>query len=211
MRISKVIFMVYFALILQGTCIAQNMRTLLSNPSLKITWLGADFTQVRIIGDIGTVSTLELIPLFDKINLLIITETDKFDFKKALRKSDVEYDLNQVSEINSGINAENILSYSTSVDTIRINEQLIAGLLEPYKSEKQDGIGLLFFMENLDKITETGTMWVTFFDRSTTEIILTERMQGEAGGIGFRNHWANAIYEVIQQIKRSKYKKWMIQ
>jgi hypothetical protein len=36
-------------------------------------------------------------------------------------------------------------------------------------------------------------------------------MQGEAVGIGFRNHWANAIYEVTQQIKRSKYKKWMIQ
>jgi hypothetical protein len=64
-------------------------------------------------------------------------------------------------------------------------------------------------MELLDKTSETGTMWVTFFNLSDHKVLITERMKGGAGGFGFRNHWANTVYEVIKEIKRLKYEEWM--
>jgi len=60
----------------------------------------------------------------------------------------------------------------------------------------------------VDKITGTGTMWVTFFRFSDHKILIAERMTGKAGGFGFRNHWANTVYEVLKQIKSSEYNTW---
>lgn len=56
--------------------------------------------------------------------------------------------------------------------------------MKQYETDKQDGIGLVFFMETLDKISETGTMWVTFFNLSDYKVLLTERMKGDSGGTG---------------------------
>lgn len=63
-------------------------------------------------------------------------------------------------------------------------------------------------MELLDKTSETGTMWVTFFNLSDNKVLITEKMKGEARGFGFRNHWARTVYNVINQIKLSKYEEW---
>jgi len=206
---SKAIKLVLISIILQVSVYSQNVENIFSDSANQIIWLGVDFTQTRIIGNIGTVSTLELLPLFDKINLLIISERDKYNFEKALHKSKIAFDLHLVNKINSGIDAEKIVTYASSLyDSNRINVELIANLVKQYKTDKQDGIGLVFFMETLDKLSETGTMWVTFFNLTDYKVLLTERMKGDSGGIGFRNYWANTVYEVIKQIKLSKYKEW---
>lgn len=190
-----------------NTITAQSAADIFNSSKTAITWLGVDFSQVKIAGEMGTVTTSELIPLFDKINGVIINESDKYNFKEALGKDDIPYDLGPVSKINGEIDTENILT-SASAEKGRINAELIAKLVKAYDLKAPKGIGLVFFMETLDKPSETGTMWVTFFDLPTKKVLLTEQMSGKAMGFGFRNHWARTVYEVIKDIKKSKYKAW---
>ena len=186
---------------------AQSAASIFNSSKTMITWLGVDFTQVKVVGETGTVTSAELIPLFEKINGVIVNEADKYNFKEALSKDDVPYDLGPVTKINGNIDAETLLS-SSSAEKGRITEEGIAKLVKQYEVKKAEGIGLVFFMETLDKPSETGIMWVTFFDLKTHQVLLTERMSGKAAGFGFRNHWARTVYEVLKDIKKTKYKAW---
>lgn len=183
---------------------AQDAGDIFTQSKTKIVWLGVDFTQVQLIGSLGTVDDDELVPLFDEINELIIDERDKFNFREALRRRDIPYDLGSVSELNSRIDPNSIIVPASSYDRFMDPEQ-IAGLVKLYDTYGEDGIGLVFFMEYLDKNSETGAMWMAFFRLSDQRLLLAERMKGEAGGMGFRNHWANCVYEVIKQLTDKKF------
>lgn len=189
------------------TANAQSVADIFNSSKTQITWLGVDFTQVQIVGEMGTVTSSELIPLFEKINGVIINEGDKYNFKEAFSKDDIPYDMGPVSKINGEIDSEKLLS-STSAEKGRVNAELIAKLVKAYEVKNPKGIGLVFFMETLDKPSETATMWVTFFDLTSKNVLLTEQMTGKAMGFGFRNHWARTVYEVLKEIKKSKYKAW---
>lgn len=191
----------------QSALQAQSAADIFNSSKTDITWLGVDFTQVKVVGEMGTVSPSELISLFEKINGVIINEGEKYNFKEALNKGDIPYDLGPVNKLNGDIDTENVLT-SSSAEKGRINEELIAKLVKNYSPKKTEGVGLVFFMETLDKPSETGTMWVTFFRLSDHKVLLTEKMSGKAAGFGFRNHWARPVYEVIKQIKKTQYKAW---
>lgn len=191
----------------QATLNAQSAADIFNSSKTDITWLGVDFTQVKVVGEMGTVSPSELISLFEKINAVIINEGEKYNFKEALNKSDIPYDLGPVNKLNGEIDTENILT-SSSAEKGRIDEALIASLVKKYEVKKPEGVGLVFFMETLDKPSETGTMWVTFFSLKDHTVLVAEKMSGKAAGFGFRNHWARTVYEVIKQIKKTQYKAW---
>jgi hypothetical protein len=173
----------------------------------EIVWLGLDFTQVRIVGPLGTVDKNELKELFDDINMVVITERSKYNFEAALRKDEVPYNLKIVTGLNSEIDPGKAIAYASKEES-RLNEEAISVLIKQYRIENKEGIGLVFFMETLDKIRENGTMWVTFFSLADGNILFTERMSGTAGGISFRNHWVRTVYEVIDQIRNTKYAEW---
>lgn len=191
----------------QSALQAQSAADIFNSSKTDITWLGVDFTQVKVVGEMGTVSPSELISLFEKINGVIINEPEKYNFKEALNKGDIPYDLGPVNKLNGDIDTENVLT-SSSAEKGRITEALIAKLVKNYSLKKAEGVGLVIFMETLDKPSETGTMWVTFFRLSDHTVLLTEKMSGKAAGFGFRNHWARPVYEVIKQIKKTQYKAW---
>ncbi len=173
----------------------------------EIVWLGLDFTQVKIVGPLGTVDKNELKGLFEDINMVVITERSKYNFESALRKDEVPYNLKIVTSLNSEIDPAEAVAYASKEEN-RLNEEAISVLIKKYRIENKEGIGLVFFMETLDKIRENGTMWVTFFSLADGNILFTERMSGPAGGISFRNHWARTVYEVIDQIRNTKFAEW---
>jgi hypothetical protein len=199
------ILVVLFITIFNFVGHTQDAGDIFTPSKTKIVWLGVDFTQVQLIGPLGTVSAEELLPLFDQINELIINESDKFNFREALRKRDIPYDLGPVSELNAQIDPYNIIIPASSTYERFVDLDQVAGLVKQYDTYGEDGIGLVFFMEYLDKNKENGAMWVAFFRLSDQRLLLAERMKGEAGGMGFRNHWANCVYEVITQIRDKKF------
>jgi hypothetical protein len=45
----------------------------------------------------------------------------------------------------------------------------------------------------------------------TKKVLMTERIESEViGGIGFRNYWASAIKNLIDDIEKKKYKEWQL-
>lgn len=187
---------------------SQSRQDIFSRTGAKIIWLGLDFTQVRLVGPLGTVDKNELLPLFDEINMIVISERTKYNFEAALRKDEVPYNLAIVTKLNSEIDPGKAISYASNEEGARLNEEAISVLVKQYKIENTEGIGLVFFMETLDKVKEKGTMWVTFFNLADRNVLFTERMSGVSGGISFRNHWVRTVYEVIDQIRNTKYAEW---
>lgn len=187
---------------------SQSRQDIFNRTGPEIVWLGLDFTQIRLIGPLGTVDKEELVPLFDDINRVVITEGSKYNFAAALRKDNVPFNLEVVTRLNSGINPDEVIVYNSSNEGSRLNEESVSVLVKQYNIPEKDGIGLVFFMESFDKYREKGTMWVTFFSLSDRNVLFTERMSGTAGGISFRNHWARTVYEVIDQIRKSKFAEW---
>ena len=66
----------------------------------------------------------------------------------------------------------------------------------------------MFIMESMNKASAQASMYVTFIDLASGKVLLTERMTAKAAGFGFRNYWAKTVYEVLDDIKKSKYKEW---
>jgi hypothetical protein len=195
-------------LIIPGTLMAQKAADLFIRTGTEVVWLGLDFTQVRLAGDLGTVGRDEILPLFDAMNRLIVTERSKYNFEAALRRDHVPYDLEISTELNYEIDPIDVISHSSADRSSRLDEDAISVLVKQYNTGRDEGIGLVFFMESLDKTTERGTMWVTFFSLADRNVLFTERMSGTAGGFGFRNHWARTVYDVIDQIKKRRFADW---
>ena len=193
---------------LNSTVFSQSVEDIFKRTGEKVVWLGVDFTQVKLLGPLGTVDKEELIPLFEDMNRVIISERTKYNFETALRKDEVPYDLEVVTRLNSAIEPGKIISYSSVDAEGRLSEEAISVLIKQYKIAKPEGIGLVFFMETIDKPREKGTMWVTFFNLQDRNILFTEKMSGTAGGISFRNHWATTVYNVINKIRDTKYREW---
>lgn len=187
---------------------SQTRQDIFTRTGSKILWLGLDFTQVRIIGSLGTVDKDELVPLFDDINRVVVTEKTKYNLEAALRKDEIPYNLNLVRKLNSEIDPDRVISYESNDENSRLNEETISVLVKQYNVEEAEGIGLIFFVESLNKHSEKGTMWVTFFSLADRNVLFTERMAGQAGGISFRNHWARSVFEVVDQIRTSRYAEW---
>jgi hypothetical protein len=81
---------------------------------------------------------------------------------------------------------------------------MVQELIGKYDCGSDKGIGLVFVMENFDKMFKinTASMIVVFFDIGTKKVLHSERMTEKGGGFGFRNYWVSAVYKVLKQIRK---------
>ena len=159
----------------------------------NVTWFGVDFTNAKF-----TLVTEDPAIIVDQylkaINSLIIQEPEKFDIKKYFMKSEVTYSINSALENNSKIDPTRLVIN----DEYKLAPEEIRNVIKKYQNENKSGLGLIFIAENLNKISQTGSYYVCFFDIATKEIIDSRRMEGKAAGFGFRNYWAGSIYNVMK-------------
>lgn len=174
---------------------------------VPLTYLGVDFTQVRVINDASAIPSDIKNRHFQGINQVIITEVKKYDWQKALDKTTFTNDLGLVTARNEKVDETKIFS-TTTADETRLKQEDIEKMVKQYNFSGKKGIGLIVFMESLSKTSENGSMWVTFVDMDARKMILTERMVGKAMGFGFRNYYAYTVYKVIQDIKKNKLSAW---
>ncbi|HEY0031366.1 MAG TPA: hypothetical protein VGC65_11445, partial [Bacteroidia bacterium] len=96
---------------------AQDAKSALS--ATEIVWFGLDFTKAKFVGGFdqvggaapasGSDMKTKWIPGW---NMLIATEPQNFDLKKAFRKDNVIYDMKSVNELNSKIDVDNCMSFN---------------------------------------------------------------------------------------------------
>jgi hypothetical protein len=202
----KRVILLLFVVAVFGSVNAQTKEDIFRKET-PITWLGIDFSEARYIGDPGTVDTYEMKGLFDKINQLILAESDKYNLRKSFNKSYITPNLSLVNELNAKIDESKLLSNDNN-DISRINADMVQLMANRYKFENINGIALVFIMESMNKNTSQASMWVTFVNATNNKVILTTRMVGKSGGFGFRNHWAGSIYKVLDLIRAKQYKAW---
>lgn len=203
----KWLFAIVFLLAGTQPLSAQTLKEFFNSSEVPLTYLGVDFTQAKVFNDIAANAMDIRDRQFAAINQVIVNEPKKYDFQKALSKSNVTNDISFVNAKNAKIDAEKIIE-SSSADEVRFTKATIESIVKGYKFAGKKGIGLMFIMESMNKASAQASMYVTFIDLASGKVLLTERMTAKAAGFGFRNYWAKTVYEVLDDIKKSKYKEW---
>lgn len=174
---------------------------------LPITYLGIDFSNSKLIGD-TVISLTDLPNKFEAINNVPVNEAKKYDIGAALKKTHITNDLSVVKEQNDKTDPSKFLS-SKDADFMRFKEADISKIVSGYNFKGKTGVGLVFIAEGLSKRQERASIYVTFVDMKTNKVIYTERMEGKAGGFGYRNYWVKPVWSIIDEIKKHKDEEWI--
>ena len=178
----------------------------------EIVWFGMDFTKATFVGQFdqgmgampatGGDMKNKWIPQW---NSLIATEQQNFDFKKALGKDNIYYDITAMNTLNTKINPDGCMD----VNPRKIERSAIDGMVKKYSSnDKKEGVGLAFIVENFNKGAQVADIYVTFFDIATKKVLICEKITGAAKGIGMRNYWAGAVKSIIKDLGSGTFKSW---
>ncbi len=159
----------------------------------KVIWLGVDFTAAKFT--LVTEDPAVIVNQYLKaINVLIISEREKFNIRSFFKVDEVSNNIELVIAFNQQIDPSALVIY----DDYKLDMDQVKDVIKKYDVEDKSGVGLIFVAENLNKVSQTGSYYVCFFDLSTKEIIDCKRMTGAVSGIGFRNYWAGTIYNVMK-------------
>jgi hypothetical protein len=186
---------------------SQTLKDFFSNSESPAVFLGIDFSKAKLI-DVGNPTDIRD-RLYASINQLIINEPKKYDLKSAFLKSNFETDLGPVGKTNITANLNEILS-TNSADYNRFKEADISSIVKKLDLSGKKGVGVLFVVEAMSKMNKASAIWVTFIDTNTKKVLLTERLEGKAVGIGFRNYWAAPVKNILDLIEKKKYKEWKL-
>lgn len=178
----------------------------------EIVWFGLDFTKTHFVGlfdqgfgvepATGYDLRSKLIPAW---NGLFMQEQHNFNLRRTFRKRYVYYDIASVSGLNDKLDPDALLNYNET----KISKATIREMVKQYTStEKKEGLGLAFIIENFNKNTRKAGLYVTVFDIKTKKVLLCEFMSGSPVGFGLRNYWAGAIKDILHWIDFYEYKKW---
>lgn len=187
---------------------AQSVEDLFKNSQTKITWLGIDYSHVKLIGSFSnfnenTKITPEIIKndYFVRWNELILKESNKYTIDKMFRKKDINYSIEGITAIN----AQTDLTSIEQAITPNYTESQLQQFVKNYYFNQADGIGLLFVAESMNKIREEAIYHVLAINLTNNEILLSDRFTTKPGGIGLRNYWASSYLKVIETIRDHKY------
>lgn len=213
MKRTKIFCWLLTTLLLTGSCTAfsQTIKDFFNNNSLALTYLGIDYSKARLINDPGSNNTSDIKNrLFGSMNDVVINEPKNYNLTGAFNRSgSVNNDIIAVTTRNEKINDKDIVS-SNAEDFYRLTEADIAAEVKLLSLKDKTGVGLVFIMEGMKKEEKKsyGSVWVTLIDMKTKKVLMTERMEQEAAGFGFRNFWVSIIKKSILEINKKKYKYW---
>jgi len=178
------------------------------DPSIKITWLGLDFTDAKFIGDrerYGSESDFRR--LIEAWNTLIITEKDKYNIATATQRAKVEYATDVTTEHNVELD---VLPMYTDAEKeyLHLSRDRVSEIVAEYDFKGLSGVGLMFNIESFSKLHVEAAMWITFVSMDTKEVLFTERLTAPPGGFGMRNYWAGSIATVLQNMKKKEFEMW---
>lgn len=173
----------------------------------NLTWLGIDFSGVKILGHTDIEVEDSTNRQFAGINELVLNEPKKFDLPKAFHKATVTTDLSIVKAKNKGLDPDKIKS-ANDADRTRFTNATIEKMVKGYDFGGKKGVGVVILMESMSKTAERSSMYITFINMSNGKVIHTERIEEKVGGFGLRNYYAKSIYEMLKDIEKSKYKDW---
>lgn len=198
--------LIFICMVFSGQVLQSQEVKNIFDSQVEATWYGLDFSKIKLIGsDAFTNASNIKNKFFPSWNNLILDESAKYDLKLIFHKDEVSFDLSIVEKRNKLPEADELV---IDHEDYTLDKKIIEGIIKEYDTEAKEGIGIVFIMESFNKPENLGTMWVTYFDIATKNVLLTEKMSGKAGGIGLRNFWAKTYYNVMLEIRKKKFKTW---
>ena len=190
---------------------AQSIKDLFNPSSTPITWLGIDFSHVKLIGDFAQVAEAGQVgPIamrdtyFPAWNGLFFSEAEKYNVKDMLRKENVVVNTSGLD----GINASTPVEDMEGTQDPGYTKEDIQGFIRSYDFQTKEGLGVLMVAESLNKVHVLAIYHFIVVDLKNNEILLHEKISAAPGGIGIRNYWARSFYNVMMMIRDTKYKAW---
>lgn len=164
-----------------------------------ISFYGVDFSKGRIYGSVDEPQKLRT--AYADINMLFITEPEKYNVAKYTGKPMNEVRPDAVTNMNDTIPDDSLKTFEkTHVISDADIEQTLKGL----NIVRGSGLGLVMIMQYLDKPAEKGTFVFVLFNVEERTIVRRWTMTGTPGGFGLRNYWAHAILDVLSKVKTYK-------
>jgi hypothetical protein len=175
-------------------CMGQNKD--LVKEAKVIKFFGIDYSHAKVYGAAETPEQFKV--AFNKINALFIIEAKKYDVGKRIKKEISEISLDAVNQLNPKINSSELM---TTNKQYALDEQQIKQAIQSLPIEKEEGIGMIFVAELLNKADDRATYQTVFFNLESKEIIDVRPVNGKARGFGLRNFWAYSIYKSLDMLK----------
>ena len=208
---KKVVYLITVFSLISCFGISQKIEDLFTKSETKITWMGIDFSHVKLIGEFsqfaeaGTTGVAAIRnKYFSGWNNLILNEYEKYNIEGMFRKENINLKIAEINKINE----------NTSIEDLEADEQPnytkedIALFVKKYNFEEKAGIGLLMIADYLNKTREEAKYHFVAVNLSNNEVLLYESFVTKPGGFGLRNYWAKTFYDVIVSIRDDKYKNW---
>lgn len=207
MNLKKMFALSVVALCFSGIVNAQSPKEFFGSSDVPVTWLGVDFSLVKMIGmaDVNLNDVRER--QFTGINQVIVNEPDKYKIAKAFDKNNVTNSISEVNKRNEKVNTDGMKSDNAS-DYQLLKPEDIAKLVKGFDFGDKKGLGILFVMEGMSKTEKEGSMYATLVDMGRRKVLMTERITGKAQGFSWRNYWAYTVYKGLESIDKRKYKEW---
>ncbi|MBX3240969.1 MAG: hypothetical protein KIT80_15795 [Chitinophagaceae bacterium] len=183
---------------------AQTLKEFFNSSEVPVTWLGIDFTQVKVLNDINA-TPIAVREQFTKINELVLKEPNNFTLTRVFNKTDIVNDISFVNAKNAKTDTEKL---TEDAKDERLDKSAIESVVKGYDFGDKKGLGIIFIAETLNKASLIGSYYVTIIDIGSKKVLLTERMTGKPAGFGFRNYWAKTIKDILLQIEKGKYREW---
>lgn len=207
----KKLFLTVLGVTLSVMGYSQTANDLFTNKEMRVSWLGIDYSQVKLIGkfdqfaDWGEQSLAELKnDYFPAWNKVVVNERQKYDFAKMLNRKEVYYDIDMMMKHNANAKLDELEAYNEP----NYSPDQIEKFVKNYKIKGKDGIGILLLAESYNKAVEMATYHFVAVNMKTGKVLFQERIKGEPGGFGLRNYWAGSIHQVIEKIEKDYYKDW---
>jgi hypothetical protein len=171
------------------------------NPDALI-WCGLDYSRVKMIGTTDFNRPHEIFPgMLVAWNGLFMKE-----MLPELEKMSpsIGSDMAAVAAANDKASAKQIEredgTREEKVNLSHLKDKDIASIVKSYKLKHDKGVGLVFIMDRLVKVQETGCLYVVFFDVSSRKVLKCERLTEKAFGFGFRNYWFRPVKEAVRKL-----------
>ena len=201
---KKILLPVLAVLFLTTGAKAQSIKAAdISNPETPIIWLGLDFTEARLIGDLSADENAIKNQHIPDINQLVVNEAKKYDLPKAFKHTNITSDLGFSYNQNKKLDASKLKSTNND-DFTRFKPETVEKVVAGYEFGDKKGLGVLFVVEALNKTKAEAAIWVTYIDLATKKILQTTRKTGKGGGFGWRNYWVHPVDDILDDIRKGK-------
>lgn len=162
----------------------------------SVKFFGVDYSHVKVFGAEESPTQFQI--AFQRINELFLAEADKYDMSKLIKKK--VYAIS-TEEVNSQIEKMDLSNLMTGEKRPSMDQDQIQATLNELPIAPEEGVGVIFIAQTLNKPEGMGYYYLVFFDMQNKDIIYSIPKAGKAGGFGLRNFWANTIYQIIKSGK----------